>query len=49
MMHRIKKIGSGKGSYITKYVIDLEVQEVSTDIRINADKEGKYPIPSQLL
>ena len=47
MIHRIKKIGSGKGSYITKYVIDLEVKEVSTEIRICADKEGKYPIPSQ--
>lgn len=46
-IHRIKKIGSGKGSYITKYVIDLEVKEVITEIRIYTDKEGKYQIPSQ--
>jgi len=39
-IHRIKKIGSGKGSYITKYVIDLEVNEVITEIRIYADKDG---------
>lgn len=46
-IHRIKKIGSGKGSYITKYVIDLEVNEVITEIRIYADRDGKYEIPSQ--
>ena len=46
-IHKIKKIGSGKGSYITKYVIDLDVKEVITEIRIYADQDGKYPIPSQ--
>lgn len=44
--HEIRNIGdSSSRKYITKYVIDLKVEPVITEIRIYADKEGKFFIP----
>lgn len=46
--HRIKTVGDPAGScYITKYVVDLEVSPVITEIRIYADGEGHYAIPKE--
>lgn len=46
--HVIKAIGkpSQKG-YITKYVMDLEVVPLITEIRIYADKDGKFNVPAE--
>lgn len=46
--HVIKEIGepSQKG-YITKYVMDLEVVPLITEIRIYADKDGKFNVPAE--
>lgn len=46
--HAIKEIGipSSKG-YITKYVVDLDVATLITEIRIHADEGGKFPIPPE--
>lgn len=44
--HEIKRIGDTASSrYITKYVIDLNVKTRITEIRIYADKEGKFHVP----
>lgn len=46
--HRIQKIGKpNKKPYITKYVIDLDAAPLITEIRIYADKNGHYAIPSE--
>lgn len=46
--HVIKEIGtpSPKG-YITKYVVDLDVAPLITEVRIYADKEGNFHIPPE--
>ena len=44
--HEIKEIGKPiSKQYITKYVMDLEVKPLITEIRIYADKHGHYDIP----
>jgi len=44
--HQIRSIGdASSGTYITKYVVDLNVSPVITEIRIYADAMGKYHIP----
>lgn len=46
--HTIRKIGKpNKNPYITKYVIDLDVAPLITEIRIYADENGHYVIPSE--
>lgn len=46
--HRIKTVGDPTGkSYITKYVVDLEVTPVITEIHIYADGQGHYAIPKE--
>ena len=46
--HKIKKIGnSSSGSYVTKYVVDLDIQPIVTEIRIYADKKGHFSIPPE--
>ncbi len=46
--HRIKTVGDPAGkSYITKYVVDLEVRPVITEVRIYADGRGHYAIPKE--
>ena len=45
---QIKKIGnSASGKYVTKYVVDLDIQLLITEIRIYADKHGHDPIPPE--
>ena len=46
--HEIRTIGRVSGQdYVTKYVVDLNVEPVITEIRIYADENGNYPIPVQ--
>ncbi len=46
--HEIRHIGdASKGKYVTKYVVDLSVAPVITEIRIYADEKGKYHIPEE--
>jgi len=44
--HEIKEIGnSDSNKYITKYVVDLDVAPLITEIHIFADENGKFNIP----
>ena len=45
---RIEEIGTPGGPYITRYRLDLEMKTVATEIRIYADRAGKYQVPSEL-
>lgn len=46
--HEIKKIGNcSSKKYVTKYVVDLDIQLLITEIRIYADKKGHYPVPPE--
>ena len=45
--HKIKTLGNiSSGKYITKYVVDLNVETVITEVRIYADEDGKINIPA---
>ena len=47
-IHRIKNVGdTSTGRYVTRYVVDLEVASVITEVRIYADADGKYHIPEE--
>lgn len=46
--HQIKTVGNPAGkTYVTKYVVDLDVTPVITEIRIYADGRGRYVIPDE--
>lgn len=46
--HEIRTIGKRTGQdYVTKYVVDLNVEPVITEIRIYADKNGIIRIPAR--
>lgn len=46
--HEIRHIGDvSSRKYVTKYVVDLSVTPVITEIRIYADENGKYHIPEE--
>lgn len=46
--HCVKHLGTPNDQpYIVKYVIDLDVRTVITEVRIHADKTGKYSIPKE--
>lgn len=46
--HKIKTIGNpSSGKYLTKYVMDLDVSPLITEIRIYADAEGHFSVPAQ--
>ncbi len=46
--HEIRSIGDASGrKYVTKYVVDLSVEPVITEIRIYADEKGKCHIPKE--
>lgn len=46
--HEIKNIGKISGdTYITKYVLDLSVSPVITEIRIYPDEKGHFSIPAE--
>ena len=46
--HEIRTIGDcSSGNYITKYVLDLSIASLITEIHIYADKKGKFHIPKE--
>ena len=46
--HKIKEIGDPSSQkYVTKYVVDLDVTPMVTEIRIYPDKNGKFNIPDE--
>lgn len=46
--HEIQNIGNATGSeYITKYVVDLSVDTLITEVRIYADGNGNFNIPAE--
>ncbi len=46
--HEVRTLGeTTSGKYVTKYVVDISVQPVITEVRIYADESGKFHIPLQ--
>lgn len=46
--HEVKTIGNvSHGKYITKYIVDLAVEPVITEVRIYANEKGKVSIPPE--
>ena len=45
--HEIRRVGNPSGSYATKYVVDLDVSLLITEVRIYADAQGKCRIPDE--
>ena len=46
--HEVKTIGNTSGQkFVTKYIVDLEVEPVITEIRIYADEDGVLRIPAK--
>ena len=46
--HEIREIGNPSSrKYVTKYVVDLDVTPLVTEIRIYPDKNGKFNIPAE--
>lgn len=46
--HRFVEMGDPQSrKYLTKYVLDVEVTPVITEVRIYADEQGKYQIPGE--
>ena len=46
--HEVKEIGDPSSQkYVTKYVVDLDVTPMVTEIRIYPDKNGKFNIPDE--
>lgn len=46
--HEVKNVGDPSGKkYITKYVIDIDIAPVVTEVRIYAGEDGKFHIPAQ--
>ncbi len=47
-LHKIRTLGNPSGGqYVTKYVVDLKVLPEITEIRIYADDNGRFHIPSE--
>lgn len=46
--HRIEEIGIRGRNYITRYRLDLNIKTVATEIRIYADNNGKFQVPTDL-
>ncbi len=45
--HRLRHIGEESGNYAVRYVLDLDVTATATEVRVHADKDGKYQIPAE--
>lgn len=45
--HRIEQLGTPGRAYITRYRLDLEVSPIATEIRIYADRDGKFQVPNE--
>lgn len=46
--HEVRNIGdTSTGTYVTKYVLDLDVKPLITEIRIYADSDGHFSVPAE--
>lgn len=45
--HKVEETGDSAMPYITRYRLDLSVKTIATEIRIHADRQGKYHIPGE--
>ncbi len=45
--HRLKHIGEESENYVVRYVLDLDITATATEVRVYADKDGKYRIPAE--
>ena len=45
--HKVVTIGKRKGDYVSRYVIDLQILPIATELRFYADKTGKIAIPKE--
>lgn len=45
--HRLEQLGTPGRAYITRYRLDLEVAPIATEIRIYADRDGKFQVPKE--
>lgn len=46
-VHRIETVGTPKGAYVSKYILDVEVVPIIREIRIYAGEDGILRIPSE--
>lgn len=47
LQHKVKHIGEESQKYIVRYVLDLDIAATATEVRIYADKDGKYQVPEE--
>jgi len=47
LQHKIISFGKQKGKYVSKYVLDLQILTIATELRFYADKTGKIVIPKE--
>lgn len=45
--HKVVSIGKQRGEYVSRYVIDLQIITIATELRFYADKSGKIVIPKE--
>jgi len=47
LQHKVKHIGEESQNYIVRYVLDLDITATAAEVRIYADKDGKYQVPEE--
>ena len=45
--HKIINVGKAKGEYVSKYILDLEINIIAKEYRFYKGKNGKYNIPKE--
>lgn len=45
--HKIKSFGTGRGKFVSRYVLDLEITATATELRFYGDETGKISIPQE--
>jgi hypothetical protein len=45
--HEVVDVGTPRNKYISKYVLDIEVNVIAKEYRFYPDKDGKYNIPKE--
>jgi len=47
LRHKVGHMGEVSGDYVVRYVLDLDIMATATEVRIYADRDGKYQVPEQ--
>ncbi len=47
LRHRLKHVGEKSENYVVRYVLDLDITAIATEVRIYAGENGKYGIPEE--